>query len=201
MAFVAACSSSNTDSDTALPTTEPIVPAPDAAAGDASVPPPPPPPAPGDAGRDSGPVNTALLTLTIDGAPITPSKVALQKQKVFGMSGDGVMGEVKGRFDLQPGVADAQDAPYVTLTIYTPLLGAIPYSPPGSTSQPDSAYLQYHYQRPGKRGFPKATGAGMNIVRDGRDGWFEASATGTFVIDGTDHPFTLMVRQLVDALP
>ena len=41
----------------------------------------------------------------------------------------------------------------------------------------------------------------MNLVRDGRDGWFEASATGTFLIDGTPHPFTLHLRQPVDALP
>jgi len=94
--FAAACSSSDTtDSGTAAPPTEPtepiepIVPAPDPSTGDASV----ARLAPDDAGRDSGPVNTALLTLTIDGAPITPCKVALEKQKVFGMSGDGVLGE------------------------------------------------------------------------------------------------------------
>ena len=44
-------------------------------------------------------------------------------------------------------------------------------------------------------------GAGMTIVRDGRDGWFEASATGVFHVDGADRPFTLLVRQPVDALP
>lgn len=198
--FAAACSSGNaTDPGTAGATrpTEPVVAPHDPSEGGATV----PPVAPNDAGSDSGPVDTVLLTLTIDGAPVTPSKVVLEKHKVFGMSGDGVVGEVEGRFDLPPGPADTSSAPYITLDVYTPLVGAVPYSPPGSTSQPRSAYLQYHYQRPGTSGFPKATGAGMNLVRDGRDGWFEASATGTFLIDGTPRPFTLHLRQPVDALP
>lgn len=198
--FAAACSSSNpteTGRATPFPSTDPIAASPDASAGDTTA----APVAPHDAGRDTGPINTALITLTIDGAPVTPSKVKLVKHAVLGQSGDGVLGEVEGRFDLPAGVADTSDAPYITLDIYTPLEGAIPYSPPGTTSQAGSAYLQYHYQRPGTSGFPKATGVGMNIVRDGRDGWFEANATGIFDVDGADHPFTLLVRQPVAALP
>lgn len=40
----------------------------------------------------------------------------------------------------------------------------------------------------------------MNIVRDGRDGWFEAEATG-IRIDDANHTFTLKLRHEVTALP
>lgn len=151
--------------------------------------------------KDAGPpapINTPLFELTIDGASVTPTKMELEKHGVGGL--DDVKGEVEGRFELPKGSQD-RSVPYITLDIYTPLLGDIPYSKPSSTSQPNSIYIQYHYQRPGVSGFPKATGPGMTIVRDGRDGWFEGEATGFFEIDDEPHPFTLKIRQPVAAMP
>lgn len=156
--------------------------------------------------EDAAPINTPLFSLVMDGVAITPTKIELEKHGYQSPSHPEVKGEVEGRFDLPKGAADTSSAPYITFDIYTPLQGSFPYSSPSSTSGYGSIYLQYHYQRPGVSGFPKAQGTGMTIVRDGRDGWFEGTATGYFTIDDgngndVDHPFTLTLRQPVTAMP
>ncbi|MEO7093521.1 MAG: hypothetical protein ABI175_09740 [Polyangiales bacterium] len=149
-----------------------------------------------DVAVDAAPVNEPRFELVLGGNTLTPTSITTEKVGTFSAKDPTVTGLARFKVTLPKGATD-RDAPYLDFEIYTPLLGSIPYSPPGSTSQPKSAYLQYHYSRPGVAGFPKAVGPGMNVVRDGRDGWLEVTGSGTFEIDDVDQPFTLKLRQPV----
>jgi hypothetical protein len=147
-----------------------------------------------DGGVDSAPINEPLFELVIAGETITPTLITTEKVGTFSTKDPTVTGLARFKATLPKGSIDRSE-PYLDFEIYTPFLGPMPYGAPTSTSQPGSAYLQYHYSRPGVSGFPKAQGPGMKIIRDGRDGWLEVTGSGTFDIDDAPRAFTLKVRQ------
>lgn len=143
---------------------------------------------------DTGPLDTPLFALTLNGQPVAPATLTAEKVHIGGDThGFSAEARITANFPVGPNDWD-NIGPKLSILVSTPAQGAVPFD--------DSyEYVQYVYHRSTFVGLPYASGAGFQIARDGRDGWFEGSASGTLEIDGQPQAFTVTWRQKVDAIP